>query len=70
MANANITLTSGSSFTARIQAAVEAFKEARILRQKYHATVRELSGMTDRDLADIGILRHDIAELAEKHVYG
>ncbi|MBO9472791.1 DUF1127 domain-containing protein [Shimia sp. R10_1] len=70
MANANITLSTGSSLVARIEAALEAFKEARALRAKYNTTVRELSEMTDRDLADIGISRYDIEELATKHVYG
>lgn len=70
MAHVNTTYSSGFSFVARVEAAIEAFKEARILRQKYNETVRELAGMSDRDLADIGIARYDIKDLATKHVYG
>lgn len=70
MANANITHSTGFSFVARIEAAIAEFKEARALRAQYNTTVRELSQMTNRDLADIGICRYDIPELAAKHVYG
>ena len=32
---------------------------------KYRETVRELSGLTDRELEDIGISRYDIDALAK-----
>ena len=70
MAHVSTSFSTGFSFAARIEALVEAFKEAREQRQKYNQTVRELSGMSDRDLADIGISRFDIKDIAEQHVYG
>ncbi len=70
MAHVSTSFSTGFSFAARIEALVAAFKEAREQRQKYNQTVRELSGMSDRDLADIGISRFDIKDIAEQHVYG
>jgi len=55
---------------ASLRVSIEEFKAARALRQKYKTTVRELARMSDRDLADIGILRYDIDSIAEAHVYG
>lgn len=36
--------------------------------QLYKKTVNELSRMNDRDLADIGIGRYDIKQVAREHV--
>lgn len=35
----------------------------------YNATVRELSALTDRELADLGISRSSIREIARQSVY-
>jgi uncharacterized protein YjiS (DUF1127 family) len=37
---------------------------------RYRNTVRELSQLTDRDLADLGIARGDIRFVAKKHARG
>ena len=34
--------------------------------QRYKKTVKELSGLTDRELHDMGISRYDIEEIARK----
>lgn len=39
-------------------------------RRQYNQTVRELSMMSDRELWDIGISRHDIRRVAKEHVNG
>ena len=56
--------------SAIVRATFEEFKAARALRKKFRATVRELSAMSDRELADIGVNRYDIAGIAKAHVYG
>jgi uncharacterized protein YjiS (DUF1127 family) len=40
------------------------------LYRKYQATLGELDMLTDRELADIGMHRSNIREIAQKHVYG
>ncbi|WP_185020833.1 DUF1127 domain-containing protein [Histidinibacterium lentulum] len=42
------------------------FSAARARRRTYLQVHRELSSSTDRDLADIGISRHDIPEIADR----
>ncbi|EBA16019.1 hypothetical protein RSK20926_05387 [Roseobacter sp. SK209-2-6] len=37
--------------------------------REYKRTYAELSRLTNRELADIGLRRCDIAEIAYKHVY-
>ncbi len=39
-------------------------------REVYQRTYHELTSLTDRDLADIGISRHDIRRLAKEAAYG
>ena len=48
------------------------FEIARKIQQsnRYRNTVRELSALTDRDLADLGIARCDIENVARKHMKG
>jgi uncharacterized protein YjiS (DUF1127 family) len=36
-------------------------------RNRYRQTLRELSALSERDLADMGIWRHDISDIARKH---
>ena len=38
------------------------------LHARYHKTVRELTQLTDRDLADLGIHRSDISRVAKTSV--
>lgn len=46
------------------------FAAARARRRTYLRIHRELSGSSDRDLADIGISRHDIPEIADRAARG
>lgn len=39
-------------------------------RATYYRTVRELSGLTDRELADLGVSRFHIEQVAREAVYG
>lgn len=38
--------------------------------RNYRKTFKELSRMTDRELADIGITRYDIDTIAREYAYG
>ena len=62
--------TSRIEFFATLRVAFDELKADLALRQKFRATVRELSSMNDRELADIGINRYDIKGIAKAHVYG
>lgn len=56
-----------SEFAARLVASV---KENRARRAIYNRTLGELSAMSDRDLADIGIARVQIEDIAFEAAYG
>ncbi len=56
-----------SEFAARILASAKADRERRAI---YNQTLGELRGMTDRDLADIGIGRVQIEDIAHEAAYG
>ena len=49
---------------------VARLQEARARRAEFDRTVRELQMLSDRDLADLGISRLSIEDLAREHVYG
>lgn len=63
-----------ASLSTRSAAALVRFttdrRERRALRAKYRRTLAELEGTSNRDLADLGIVRTDIPELAWQSVYG
>ena len=40
------------------------------LYRRYRATLEELSMLSDRELADIGMHRSNLREIAQEHVYG
>ncbi len=44
--------------------------QAWTLFREYHRTLAELNAMSDRDLADIGITRLSIRDIAREAVYG
>ncbi|MCX7889085.1 MAG: DUF1127 domain-containing protein [Rhodobacteraceae bacterium] len=54
----------------RIQAWWESSKDYRARYATYRRTVRELESMSDRDLADIGISRSQIADIAAEAAFG
>lgn len=58
------------SLTARIRRTVEGVLEAWALHREYQRTYNELDSLTDHELADIGVRRSDIADIAQQHVYG
>lgn len=60
----------GLSLADRFGAFRQRLREARAKREVYDRTVRELSLLSDRDLADIGISRYAIEDLAREHAYG
>lgn len=45
-------------------------KKSRARRRLYRQTYAELAGLSDRDLADIGIPRAHIRAVAREHAYG
>ncbi len=53
-----------------LRAAAQQFRAAAARRAVYRQTVRELEALTDRDLADLGISRTDIGDLAWQNAYG
>jgi uncharacterized protein YjiS (DUF1127 family) len=63
------TAHSGFHPIARLTTAFEAFKAARKRRASYDATIRELSALSNRELMDLGVDRHDIERIAYEHVY-
>ena len=70
MAYAHSTEHFGHGLTGRIRAALDTYKAARTQRAEYRRTVDELSNLNDRELADLGLGRYDIPEVARRHVYG
>lgn len=40
------------------------------LYRRYRATLEELETLSDRELADIGMHRGELGEIASRHVYG
>ena len=53
----------------KIAEVLEKNRKALELRNRYRETYRELSMLSDRDLADIGISRGMIEQVAFDHVY-
>lgn len=54
----------------RISAVFTVLREAAQRRAVYGQTLRELNGLTDRELTDLGISRHQIADLSRQAAYG
>ncbi|GAB4263019.1 MAG: hypothetical protein Kow0013_09070 [Pararhodobacter sp.] len=53
-------------FYAVLDDMIERIRVNRIRNAAYRNTVRELSALSDRDLADIGLNRSEIADIARK----
>ena len=49
---------------------VRAIEERVELHRAYRCTLDELSALSDRDLADLGLHRSEIARVAKETVYG
>ena len=59
-----------SSVLSRVLAATSGITAALRKRQVYLSTQRELNGLSNRDLSDLGIHRSMIAEIAREAAYG
>ena len=70
MAHAIHTADFGHFVADFIRHKIEAFNAARVARAEYNNTVRELSELGDRELADLGLSRIQIKTIARQHVYG
>ncbi|OIQ30546.1 MAG: hypothetical protein BM562_09355 [Alphaproteobacteria bacterium MedPE-SWcel] len=70
MAHALNTNFASSSLVTRLRTMADTARNSWDLYKEYKRTFNELDMLTDRDLADIGIRRCDIADLARTHVYG
>lgn len=65
-----ITTTSRPVSTSFFAGLTAAFTERLASWRAYSATRDELSMLSDRDLADLGISRHDIRAIARESAYG
>lgn len=70
MAYVNSTRVVGNGLADRIAAFVKSIKLAAQRRAIYDQTVRELNGLTNRELADLGIARLNIEDVARAAAYG
>lgn len=70
MAQATTNLDVDFGFVRRVNAFVAAYREARLEQQKFNETFRELNSLSDRELADIGVRRGDIEDIARAHAAG
>lgn len=68
IANAHIAEATG--LRARLLNAIQRIQENRARRVVYRQTMRELSGLTNRELNDLGISRAMISRIAQDAAYG
>ena len=59
-----------STFADGVVALFREWSDALARRAAYHRTRSELSGLTDRELDDLGLSRWDIDRIARQSVYG
>ena len=64
MAYANSTRAARSSFSVRLAAVTRYVRSKLQRRRMYSQTMQELNALTDRELADLGIQRADIRQIA------
>jgi uncharacterized protein YjiS (DUF1127 family) len=70
MAYVNTTSAARKGFADRLVALRDTVLTAIAQRRTYLRTVAELNGLTDRELADLGISRLGIADIAREAAYG
>lgn len=70
MAYANSTPIARKGFADRVAALRDLVMTAIAQRRTYARTVAELNSLTDRELADLGISRISIPEVAHEAAYG
>ena len=64
------TALGGITIAERIASLQSAFAERRAKRKVYTTTLRELSGLSNRDLRDLGISRSMIKQISYDAAYG
>ncbi len=67
---AYVTAHTAPSLLSRIRAVVASFAQERANWTQYNRTVAELGSLADHELADIGVRRCDIADIAHEHAFG
>ena len=70
MAHVINSVAPGFNLIARIGGWIEDTKSAWALNSEFKRTFAELDSLDNRELADIGVRRSDIADIARLHVYG
>jgi uncharacterized protein YjiS (DUF1127 family) len=70
MAYVDRTRIAQNTWGARLMAIMTRITEDRARRALYSRTVQELNALTDRDLADLGISRLQIEDVAREAAYG
>ena len=70
MAYVNTTRAASDGLSDRFGAWVKSARAALQRRRVYDQTVRELRGLSDRDLCDLGLSRASITDLAREAAYG
>ena len=70
MANATDIRASGASLSQRISVLRAALADRYAKYSTYKTTLNELSGLSDRDLSDLGINRSMIRGIAREAAYG
>ena len=70
MAYVNSTRAASSSFSDRFFAVTKYVQSALVRRRMFNQTARELNALTDRELADLGIHRASIRQIAIQAAYG
>lgn len=70
MAYASSTSIAGRGLVDRIVALKQTVVSSIRQRRVYERTVSELNALTDRELADLGICRLNISDLAREAAYG
>jgi uncharacterized protein YjiS (DUF1127 family) len=69
MAYANETLSVGGSLAQRLRQLSATFADRRARYGLYRKTLRELEGLTERDLTDLGLSRSNIRDVAYQAAY-
>jgi uncharacterized protein YjiS (DUF1127 family) len=70
MAYVNQTRAATNPLSGRFKAVVNSVKASLARRRVYHVTLRELNALSDRELADLGVHRMSIPEIATEAAYG
>ncbi|HBS48900.1 MAG TPA: hypothetical protein DEA05_01840 [Rhodobacteraceae bacterium] len=70
MANIVTHTHQGASLGARLSQIWAGLRDAWVKRGAFNRTYGELSRLSDRELADIGLRRCDLGEVVTHHIYG